>query len=199
MLKSVPSGRFVKEIRDTGLIRRHAFCTGHEICHCYWMGKKMGTDVSRKLIGWVLAITCALTILSPAQGPADIVNAQQRNTEIRGGCTNRDNGQLFARTELFFGRAKPDGSMVTDEEFRGFLDEIITPRFPDGLTALPGTGQFRGSSGIVTREGSVFVILLYPADDTGGSTRIEEIRATYRKTFEQESVLRVDGESCVSF
>ena len=89
--------------------------------------------------------------------------------------------------------------MVTDEEFHSFLDEIITPRFPNGLTALSGTGQFRGSSGMVMREGSVFVILLYPADDKGSSTRIEEIREAYRKTFQQESVLRIDGESCVSF
>jgi len=90
----------------------------------------MGADVSRKLIGWVLAISCAVSIISHAQGPADIVNAQQRNAEIRGGCTNRDSGRLFSRTELFFGRAKPDGSMVSDEEFRNFLDEIITPDFP---------------------------------------------------------------------
>ena len=165
----------------------------------YWMEKIMATDASRKLIGWILALTCAVSILSHAQGPIDIVNAQQRNAEIRGECANRDNSRLFARTELFFGRAKPDGSMVTDEEFRGFLDEIITPRFPNGLTALAGTGQFRGSSGMVMREGSVFVILLYPAADYGSSTRIEEIRETYRKTFQQESVLRVDAESCVSF
>jgi len=163
------------------------------------MAKIMGTDVSRKLIGWVLAITCAVSIISHAQGPAGIVDAQQRNAEIREGCTKRDNGRLFARTELFFGRAKPDGPMVTDEEFHSFLDEIITPRFPNGLTALSGTGQFRGSSGMVMREGSVFVILLYPADDKGSSTRIEEIREAYRKTFQQESVLRIDGESCVSF
>jgi len=52
---------------------------------------------------------------------------------------------------------------------------------------------------MVMREGSVFVILLYPADDQGNSTRIDEIREAYRKTFQQESVLRVDGESCVSF
>ena len=159
----------------------------------------MGTDVSHKLIGWILAVTCVVSILWHVQGPAPIVNAQQRNAEIRGACTNRDNGRLFARTELFFGRAKPDGSMVTDEEFHSFLDEIITPRFPNGLTALPGTGQFRGSSGVVMREGSVFVILLYPADDQGDSTRIEEIRDAYRKAFQQESVLRVDAESCVSF
>lgn len=159
----------------------------------------METDVKRKLIGWILTLAFAVSILSHAQWPTDIVNAQQRSAEIRGGCTNQDNGRHFARTELFFGRAKPSGAMVTDEEFHSFLDEIVTPRFPNGLTALSGTGQFRGSSGMVTREGSVFVILLYPADDKSSSTRIEEIRETYRKTFQQESVLRVDGESCVSF
>ena len=43
------------------------------------------------------------------------------------------------------------------------------------------------------------MILLYPADDQGDSMRIEEIRDAYRKAFQQESVLRVDAESCVSF
>lgn len=52
---------------------------------------------------------------------------------------------------------------------------------------------------MVMREGSVFVILLYPVNDKGSGTRIEEIRESYRNTVEQESVLRVDGESCVSF
>ena len=49
------------------------------------------------------------------------------------------------------------------------------------------------------REGCVFVILLYPVNDKGSGTRIEEIRESYSKTFAQESVLRVDAESCVSF
>jgi hypothetical protein len=53
--------------------------------------------------------------------------------------------------------------------------------------------------GMVMREGSVFVILLYPVNDKGSGTGIEEIRESYRNTVEQESVLRVDGESCVSF
>jgi hypothetical protein len=167
--------------------------------HLWLDGKIMRTDAAHKFVGWILTVACAVSILSHAQGPADIVNAQPRNAEIREGCTNRGNGRPFARTELFFGRAKPDGSMVTDEEFRSFLDKVITPRFASGLTALPGTGQFRGSNGMVMREGSVFVILLYPADDVNSSKRIEEIRETYKKAFAQESVLRVDGESCVSF
>ena len=60
-------------------------------------------------------------------------------------------------------------------------------------------GQFRGSAGMILREGAVFVILLYPAGNKDNSTRIEEIRDIYRKTFTQESVMRIDGESCVSF
>jgi len=163
------------------------------------MGKIVEPDISRRLIGWVLVIACAGSILSHAHAPADAIKTQQRNASMRGACTNRDNGQLFARTELLFGRAKPNGSMVTDEEFRAFLDEIITPRFPNGLTALPGAGQFRGSSGMTMREGAVFVILLYPTGNNDSNARIEEIRDIYRKTFAQESVLRIDGESCVSF
>ena len=74
-----------------------------------------------------------------------------------------------------------------------------SPRFPDGVTVLSGAGQFRGSSGMITREGSNFVILLYPAGEKSSSNRIEEIRDSYKKTFTQESVLRVDSKSCVYF
>jgi uncharacterized protein DUF3574 len=52
---------------------------------------------------------------------------------------------------------------------------------------------------MIMREGAVFVILLYPAGNKDSSTRIEEIRDIYRKPFAQESVMRIDGESCVSF
>jgi hypothetical protein len=33
--------RFVREIRGAGLTIRHAFCSSHEISHCYRMGKMM--------------------------------------------------------------------------------------------------------------------------------------------------------------
>jgi Protein of unknown function (DUF3574) len=105
----------------------------------------------------------------------------------------------LARTELYFGKGKPDGSMVTDDEFRAFLDEIITPRFPNGLTVLSGSGQFRGSSGVIMREDAIYVMLVYPPGQKQNRTYIEEIRESYKKAFAQESVLRVDSDSCVYF
>ena len=159
----------------------------------------MGKGTSRCLIGWILVVVLAASILSGALEPADTIPAQQRNTVTCGGCTDRDHGQPFARTELFFGKDKPNGSTVTDAEFRAFLEDIITPRFPNGLTVLSGSGQFRDSSGMIKREGAVFVILLYPLGDKDSGPRIEEIRDSYRKAFAQKSVLRVDDESCVYF
>ena len=158
------------------------------------MGKIMGKGTSRCLIGWILVVVWAGSILSGALEPADTIPAQQRNSVTCGGCTDRDHGQPFARTELFFGKDKPNGSTVT-----AFLEDIITPRFPNGLTVLSGTGQFRDSSGMIKREGAVFVILLYPLGDKDSGLRIEEIRDGYRKAFAQKSVLRVDDDSCVYF
>jgi hypothetical protein len=103
----------------------------------------------------------------------------------------------FARTELFFGTAKPDG-VVTDEDFLLFLDAEITPRFPAGLTLVRADGQFQIESGEIIREKSFLLILLYPAEEfRQNSRRINAIRELYKREFQQESVLRVDDPFAV--
>lgn len=108
-------------------------------------------------------------------------------------------GEIFVKTELFFGLSKPDGSMVTDEEFERFLEHEVTPRFPDGLTLLVGTGQFKNSKGEIIREKSRLLILFYPFGENRSNDRIEQIRNVYKGIFGQESVIRADSLSCVSF
>ncbi|MQA29289.1 MAG: DUF3574 domain-containing protein [Luteitalea sp.] len=112
---------------------------------------------------------------------------------------NRPGATPFARTELFFGTSRPDGQEpVSDEEFRWFLDNEITPRFPDGLTLVSALGQFRNASGVIIQEQSLVLILLYPAENQRvSSRRIERIRTAYKNYFQQESVLRVDDPSIV--
>lgn len=108
-------------------------------------------------------------------------------------------GDIFRRTELYFGSARPDGKPpVTPEQFDNFVDKSVTPRFPDGLTQLSGEGQWNGSTGPV-EEQSFVVILLYPLDDRGANKEIEAIRKDYKKAFQQESVLRADSLDRVSF
>jgi hypothetical protein len=104
------------------------------------------------------------------------------------------NAGLFIRTELFFGAGRAGEPDVTEAEFRSFLDEHVTPKFPDGLTVLSGRGQFCcDAGGGVVAEGSFVLVLLYPrAARESGGRKIERIRAEYKERFKQQSVLRVD-------
>lgn len=103
------------------------------------------------------------------------------------------------RTELFFGTDKP-GPDVTDYQFTRFVNDVVTPRFPDGLTVLAGNGQWKGEDGKIVKERSKILVLLYPQDGEKESNKlIEEIRDKYEKQFQQESVLRTDSTEHVSF
>jgi hypothetical protein len=113
-------------------------------------------------------------------------------------CKKQIGGENFAKTELFFGLSKPNNLQVTNEEFQNFVNTVVTPLFPDGLTLLTGRGQFKDSTGTVIQERSRLLILLYPFDHDS-SQKVEQIREAYKSTFQQESVLRVDEQSCVSF
>lgn len=107
--------------------------------------------------------------------------------------------EVWNRTELYFGSAKPDGTAVTDAEFGAFIDSEVTPRFPDGLTLLTGYGQFRSSSGVIVKEKSLVLILFYPPRTVDANRKIQDIREKYKVRFQQESVLRVDSFSLISF
>jgi len=150
------------------------------------------------LVGAALAATLA------APFSAWAVDRQHRpaptgsDSNERAFCTHLLDGQLFARTELFFGRNRP-GGVVSEAEFQQFLDEQVTPRFPDGLTVVEAKGQFRSvPNAPPEREDAKLLVLLYPFD-RHASDLIEEIRSAYKGQFQQQSVLRVDEQSCTSF
>ena len=105
---------------------------------------------------------------------------------------------LMSRLELLFGMGRKDGGDVSEDEWRAFLDAEVTPRFPDGLTVLTGYGQWRNAAGALAKESSrVLVVWAKPAPEALAS--IEVIRAAWKTRFQQESVMRVDSASCVSF
>ena len=108
-------------------------------------------------------------------------------------------GQEARRTaQLFFGRNVGDKAGVGEADFRRFVDEELTPRFPDGLTVLDGGGQWRGEENRMIREASEIVLIVLPKGRTS-SSRIEAVRNAYKSRFHQESVLVVTQAACVSF
>jgi hypothetical protein len=108
-------------------------------------------------------------------------------------------GQDYVRTaQLFFGRNDGEQPRVTEADFRRFVDEELTPRFPDGLTVLDGGGQWRGDANRLIREASKVVLIVLPKNRDAGA-RVEAVRAAYKSRFHQESVMLLTQPSCVSF
>ena len=106
--------------------------------------------------------------------------------------------QSMVRDTLYFGRNRPNGGTVREAEWRQFLNEIITPRFPEGLTVVKATGQWRNANGQIEREGSEVVTVLHAGDPTARG-KISEIMAEYRRRFDQEAVLRERTATCTRF
>lgn len=100
--------------------------------------------------------------------------------------------------ELYFGRNIGDVAGVSDADWRVFLDEEVTPRFPDGLTVMDAAGQWRGAGGTLGREASkvVMIVLSGSADER---SRLEAVREAYKRRFRQEAVLLVEHPACVAF
>ncbi len=103
-------------------------------------------------------------------------------------ATNEISTNLLIQDELYFGRNKPVGQ-VSNQDFQLFLQNEITPRFPDGLTVLDADGQFLGSNGII-KEKTKLLILIH-SNSQEDQQEIQEIIDEYKKQFQQESVLRV--------
>ena len=108
----------------------------------------------------------------------------------------RDNAVLADR--LFCGRTIPGGGVVSDEEWNVFLRDVVTPRFPQGLTVWSAHGQWRESDGTIAREPVMIIEILHPLSREIDRS-INEIAEEYRRRFHQEAVMRVTMPARMDF
>lgn len=97
---------------------------------------------------------------------------------------------------LYFGTASPRGP-VTPGQWTGFVEQTVTPRFPDGFTVWQADGQWRGESGKVEREAS-YVLNVVHAGSAADDQSFAAIIAAYKTQFQQQAVLRVQDEVCAN-
>src|SRR5262245_19633562 len=72
-------------------------------------------------------------------------------------------GNRWVRTEVYFGLSVPDGSQISASDFQKFIDEVVTPLFPAGLSVVEATGQWRNATGHIDHESSKVLVLLHPS------------------------------------
>ncbi|RDJ27333.1 DUF3574 domain-containing protein [Bosea caraganae] len=107
--------------------------------------------------------------------------------------------QAMLVAELLFGRNIGDRPGISEADFSRFVDQEITPRFPDGLTILDGRGQYRDAQrNALVREQSKLVTIALK-DEPDGRARIGAITEAYKQRFNQQSVGTILKPACVSF
>lgn len=104
--------------------------------------------------------------------------------------------QRLTQAQLFFGRNVVGRGMVSDEEWRRFLDEEVSPRFPAGFSVSDIDGQYRNAGGGIVRERSKQLLIVGPG---GEEAKLNAIRDAYKRRFNQESVLLVESPICAAF
>jgi Protein of unknown function (DUF3574) len=114
---------------------------------------------------------------------------------VRSDC--RPSEEAAVIDSLYFGTSRARGT-VTTEEWRQFLAQFITPRFPAGLTAWEAAGQWRNSAGEIQKEQSYVLHLVHP-DTAEHEQAINEVISAYKTSFQQDAVLRVRSRTCMSF
>jgi hypothetical protein len=98
---------------------------------------------------------------------------------------------------IYFGTAKASG-LVTIEQWQEFVNQIVTPHFPQGLTWWTANGQWRNAAGIIEQETSYILQVVHPKDQSVEAS-IVEMAMRYRDRFDQESVLWLRSPTCASF
>lgn len=107
--------------------------------------------------------------------------------------------KAMTQVDLYFGRNIPTGGEVSDAQWRQFLDEVVTPRFPDGLSVLDVYGQWKSTrTGTIARERSKRLSVIVP-DAAASAAQVEAIKAAYKQRFRQESVLQAEAGVCAAF
>ncbi|KRG43421.1 hypothetical protein ARC78_07300 [Stenotrophomonas pictorum JCM 9942] len=147
-----------------------------------------------KLQALLFAATLALTGCAslPSTAPAGgAVTATLQDDAARPAAASG-----WVRSELYFGVGEESGNsareqtdMVSEAQWRVFLDKEVTPRFPDGLTVFDAYGQwlFRGAPEPNRLRTKVLVVL--HEDTAQRRDDIEAIRLAWKQATRHQSVL----------
>jgi hypothetical protein len=98
--------------------------------------------------------------------------------------------------QMVFGRNIGQEVGVSEADFTRFLDEVVTPRFPEGLTVQESQGRWLYNGVDYHEPGKVLTLILRRPDDRA---KLAEIAAAYEARFRQDAVLIMTRPTCVLF
>jgi hypothetical protein len=109
-----------------------------------------------------------------------------------------ERGQVMVSERLYFGRNIPAGGTVSDSAFAAFMADVVTPRFPNGLTVFQAVGQWTDPHGTLVHESTTVVQLDHPPGAVADSI-IAAIADSFLVRFHQDAVLRITDTVLMRF
>jgi hypothetical protein len=125
---------------------------------------------------------------------AGCISVDARGIKTAISCPAGEQAQDVA--QMIFGRDVGQSLRVSEEDFTRFLDEVVTPRFPDGLTVQESQGRWLYKGVDYHEPGKMVTIILKSPQDRA---KLAEIAAAYEARFQQDAVLIMTRPSCVLF
>ena len=141
------------------------------------------------LLPLLFAVAASTHAAPPAAEPAP-------SAQLHGDAARPAEAGGWVRSELYFGVGEETGpsareqtDVISEAQWRAFLDKEVTPRFPDGLTVFDAYGQwlFRGAPEPNRLRTKVLVIL--HEDSPQRRNDIEAIRLAWKQATKHQSVL----------
>lgn len=141
------------------------------------------------LLPLLFAVAASANAAPPAAEPTP-------SAQLHGDAARPAEAGGWVRSELYFGVGEETGpsareqtDVISEAQWRAFLDKEVTPRFPDGLTVFDAYGQwlFRGAPEPNRLRTKVLVIL--HEDSPQRRNDIEAIRLAWKQATKHQSVL----------
>lgn len=146
-----------------------------------------------------LTATVLVAILLPGTIAADAARAAPAAT-MKGDPARPAHATNWQRAELYFGIGATDAAASADDRQRWqrFLDEEVTPRFPDGFSVLDAYGQWqRRETGTIERQPSKLLVILFHGEQHRRD--LDALRTAWKQRSGDQSVLLSITPAAVSF
>jgi len=151
-----------------------------------------------------LHLPLLLPVLLLATSASATEQAASVTSSLHGDAARPAEVSGWVRSELYFGVGKEanetdEQPVVGEAEWRAFLDQEVTPRFPDGLTVIDAYGQwlFRGRTEPNRLPSKILLILHENTAERRND--IEAIRLAFKQLSGHQSVLWASSPVDVSF
>ena len=95
-------------------------------------------------------------------------------------------------THLYFGLKTRNEEGVSEQAWQRFLADIVTPRFPGGLTVLEAYGQ--SSTHPAPQGQQTRLLIVVHADTPAAATAIAEIKQAWKKRFPSAGLFHTESD-----